>query len=294
MICLYSLSGLLLSLTASAQKTQDDNTVLQQMADQDQQERLNDPVNWTELDRQDSIRRLKVFELIRLQEVITAKDHLNAGIILQHGKDTLASGMAVQSFAIAMEMDTTLNRWWYAAAVDRDLMLRNKPQVYGTQFLQDAHTGKWIRYTIDSTRVSDETRRYYQVETLAEQAEKGRLMNQESLSDYYKSGKSLEQTIEQIKLDFKKGRLAAYSLEAEVNLFGYELLSQGKQSEALAIFKLNTELYPGSFNTFDSYGECLIAAGKKKAGLKAYKQSLELNPANERAKKVLEAAKHKK
>lgn len=293
MICLCWGTGLLLPLTTSAQQVKD-NAVLQQMADQDQQERLKEPVDWTELNRQDSIRRLKVFELIRLREVITAKDHFNAGIILQHGKDTVASGLAVKSFAAAIRMDTTLNRWWYAAAVDCDLMRRNKPQVYGTQFLQDAGTGKWARYTIDSTQVSDELRRYYNVETLAEQAEKVRLMNQQSVSDYYKTSGSIDKTMQQIKLDFKQGRLSAYSLEAEVNQFGYELLSQGKQSEALAIFKLNTELYPQSFNTFNSYGECLIAAGKRKAGLKAYKKSLKLNPGNEQAQRVLDAAKHQK
>ncbi len=290
MSCLFWGAGLLLPLATSAQQVKD-NAVLQQMADQDEQERQKNPIDWTELNRQDSVRRLKVFELIRLREIITAKDHFNAGIILQHGKDTVASGMAVKSLATAIRMDTTLNRWWYAAAVDLDLMRRNKPQIYGTQFLQDAGTGSWARYTIDSTQVSDELRRYYSVETLAEQAGKERLMNQKRVSDYYKASGSIDKTMQQVKLDFKQGRLSAYSLEAEVNQFGHELLSQGKQSEALAIFKLNTELYPESFNTFNSYGKCLIAAGKKKAGRKAYKKSLKLNPANEQARRALETSK---
>lgn len=293
MISLCWGTGLLLPLAASAQQVKD-NAVLQQMADQEQQERQKNPIDRTELNREDGIRQLKVFELIATKEVRTAKDHLNAGIILQHGNDTVASGMAVQCFATAIRMDSTLDRWRYAAAVDRDLLLRNKPQIYGTQFLQDAGTGKWTRYTIDSTQVSDELRRYYSVETLAEQAEKERLMNQERIADYYKASGSIDKTMQQIKLDFQQGRLSAYSLEAEINRFGYELLSQGKQSEALAIFKLNTELYPESSDTFDSYGECLIATGKKKAGLKAYKKSLKLNPDNEQARRVLEAAKQKK
>ncbi len=293
MICLYSLSGLL-SLTTSAQKTLGDHVLLQQMADQDQQERQKDPIDWTELNKQDSIRRHKVFELIAARELRTAKDYFNAGVVLQHGADSVASAMAVQNFGTAIRMDTTLNRWWYAAAVDRDLMRRNKAQVYGTQFVKLCDTCKWSRYKIDTLQISDEQRRYYGVETLAGQVEKERLMNQQSLSDYYKKSRSLEQTIKQIKQDFTKGRLSAYSLEAEINQFGYELLGQGKQSEALAIFKLNTELYPDRFNTFDSYGECLIAAGKKKAGLRAYKQSLKLNPANEQAKSALNAAKKKK
>lgn len=288
--CLFLYLAMLLPGIATAQSLPD-NVLLQQMADADQLERQKEPIDWTALNRQDSIRLHKVFELIANGEVQTAKDYFNAGVVLQHGADSVASALAVNSFATAIAMDSSLNRWWYAAAVDRDLMRRDKHQLYGTQFIKACATCKWSRYKIDSTQVSDEQRRYYSVETLAEQAEKERLMNRKSLSDYYKETGSLDQTIQQIKLEFKQGRLSAYSLEAEVNQLGYELLGQDKQTGALAIFKLNTELYPESFNAYDSYGEALMAAGKKKAALKAYKKSLKLNPANEQAKRVLESRK---
>jgi tetratricopeptide (TPR) repeat protein len=51
---------------------------------------------------------------------------------------------------------------------------------------------------------------------------------------------------------------------------------------------MNTELYPEDFNTYDSYGECLVKIGRIEEGITAYKKSLELNPNNENAKKVLE------
>lgn len=290
LIALLLSSAGIMPQVARAQEVPD-HTLLQQMADEDQQERSENPIDWVKLNRQDSIRRAEVFQLIESGGLRTAKDYFNAGIILQHGNDTIASALAVKSFATAIKMDTTLNRWWYAAAVDRDLMRKGRPQIYGTQFIQDAGTGKWSRYTIDATQVSDESRRYYSVETLAEQAEKERLMNQKSFSDFYKETNSLDKTIQQIKLAFEKGRLSAYSLEAEVNQFGYELLSGNKQKEALAIFKLNTELYPQSFNTFDSYGESLMAAGKRRAAIKAYKKSLKLNPGNEHAKRALDSGK---
>lgn len=288
LITLFLLSAGLIPLSARAQQ---DNALLQQMADADQQERAENPTDWRKLNRQDSIRRAKVFELIGSAALRTAKDHFNAGIILQHGEDTIASALAVSSFATAIAMDTTLNRWWYAAAVDRDLMRRAQPQVYGTQFIRDTVTGKWYRYKIDSNQVSDASRRYYSVETLAEQAEKERLMNQQSFSDVYRTTRSLDKTIDQIKLAFEKGRLSAYSLEMELNQFGYELFNGNKREEALVIFKLNTELYPQSYNTFDSYGECLMSAGKRRAAIKAYKKSLQLNPGNERAKRALETGK---
>lgn len=60
-----------------------------------------------------------------------------------------------------------------------------------------------------------------------------------------------------------------------------------KKEETLAIFKLNTELYPSVFNAFDSYGECLLALGDREKANKAYKKSFELNPKNINAEKIL-------
>ena len=65
-------------------------------------------------------------------------------------------------------------------------------------------------------------------------------------------------------------------------------MASKKLTDALEIFKLNTRLYPDSFNTFDSLGECLLLMGKKEEGIKAYNKSLELNPRNENAKKIIE------
>jgi tetratricopeptide (TPR) repeat protein len=49
---------------------------------------------------------------------------------------------------------------------------------------------------------------------------------------------------------------------------------------ALKVFKLNTELYPEAFNTYDSYAEGLMIKGEKEESIINYKKSLELNPAN--------------
>lgn len=76
--------------------------------------------------------------------------------------------------------------------------------------------------------------------------------------------------------------------EDAFNTFGYELMQQNKLNDATLIFKLNTELYPNSYNVFDSYGECLLSLGKEKEGIVAYKKSLELNPNNINAKKIIE------
>lgn len=290
--CLYLLVVLMIGIgnpTIIFAQNIKDNLELQKMADEDQKARMNGAIDWKRLNQQDSLRRARVFELIKEDKLQTAKDHFNAGIVFQHGNDTAASSMAVKSFERAIKMDSTLNRWWYAAAVDRDLMRRKQAQIYGTQFIQDRNTGKWTRYRIDPSRVTDAARKYYSVETLSEQQEKEWRMNLKPISLTYKENNSIEKTIQSIKEQHQKGRLSAYSLEAELNQFGYELLKLGKHNEALQIFKLNTRLYPTSFNTFDSYGECLMKLDKKKAAIKAYKKSLKLNSENDNVRKIIEA-----
>ena len=76
--------------------------------------------------------------------------------------------------------------------------------------------------------------------------------------------------------------------ESGINSFGYNLLGQDKKEEALKIFKLNTQHYPNGFNTWDSYGECLLLLGNKEERINAYKKSLALNPKNKNAETIIE------
>lgn len=283
------LQVILLMLFTLKAFSQTDNSELQKMADDDQNARMVSDINWKILSKEDSLRRVRVFELLKEEKVKTAKDYLNSGIVFQHGSDTIASAMAVKSFKKAMELDSTLNKWWYAAAVDRDLMRRNQPQIYGTQFIKNKNTNdKWVRYKIDTTKVTDEDRKYYRVDILAEQIKKEREMNLITIDSYYDGGNTIDQTSKLLKEEFKKGTLSEYNIsEDAINNFGYSLLNRNKNEEALKIFKLNTELYPNGFNTYDSYGECLMALGKKKEAIKAYQKSLVLNPENDNARRII-------
>ena len=63
--------------------------------------------------------------------------------------------------------------------------------------------------------------------------------------------------------------------------------------EATDLFKLNVQVFPGSWNAYDSLGEAYMKAGQKQLAIDDYKKSLELNPGNDNAKeklKVLETA----
>ena len=70
----------------------------------------------------------------------------------------------------------------------------------------------------------------------------------------------------------------AVATEADVNAVGYQLLGEGKQNEAIALFRKNVHDYPKSWNVYDSLGEALAAQGNKKEALTLYQKALELAP----------------
>lgn len=77
--------------------------------------------------------------------------------------------------------------------------------------------------------------------------------------------------------------------ETDLNDWGYRMLNGGGNAKhALEIFKLAVTLYPDSWNAYDSYGEALVKNGKKDEAISMYKKSIELNPANQGGKKMLE------
>jgi len=75
--------------------------------------------------------------------------------------------------------------------------------------------------------------------------------------------------------------------EARINGLGYGFLRAKKLPEAISYFKLNAELYPQSFNVYDSLAEAYMANGDKELAIANYKKSLELNPSNTNATQML-------
>jgi len=81
--------------------------------------------------------------------------------------------------------------------------------------------------------------------------------------------------------------------EQQLNGLGYQLLQMKRVKDAIEIFKLNVEMFPQGFNTYDSLGEAYMVNGDKQLAIQNYKKSLELNPKNTNAVeklKKLEAA----
>ncbi|MBB6249758.1 serine hydrolase domain-containing protein [Nitrospirillum iridis] len=79
--------------------------------------------------------------------------------------------------------------------------------------------------------------------------------------------------------------------EAELNDWGYRLLSNGQPRNALPLLKLVADLFPASGNAQDSLAEALAATGDKAGAIVAYQRSLELDPKNTNAERRLVALK---
>jgi len=95
--------------------------------------------------------------------------------------------------------------------------------------------------------------------------------------------------------ELKANQKDAYDFsDQQLNMLGYRLLLQMQRpKDAIEIFKLNVEMFPKSFNTYDSLGEAYMENGDKKLAIENFKKSLELNPKNTHASdmlKKLEAA----
>jgi len=78
-----------------------------------------------------------------------------------------------------------------------------------------------------------------------------------------------------------------YVSETQLNGLGYRFMGKEKLPEALAILQWAIELFPKSGNLYDSLGEVQLKAGQRDAAIKSYEKSLQLDPRNDNAKKVL-------
>ena len=124
----------------------------------------------------------------------------------------------------------------------------------------------------------------------------GMLAKVEALASRKSIADALSKTIQQQDVnaaikqyhELKATEPAAYDFgEGELDGLGYQLLEMKKFKDAIRILELNLEAYPQSSNAYDSLAEAYMDNGDKDLAIKSYKKSLELNRANENAKKML-------
>lgn len=87
--------------------------------------------------------------------------------------------------------------------------------------------------------------------------------------------------------DLKAGKGGYFFNERQFNSAGYMLLNSGRVEEAVALFKMNMELFPDSWNVYDSLAEAYAVKGEKELAIKYYDKALQLNPDNQNAKERL-------
>lgn len=88
--------------------------------------------------------------------------------------------------------------------------------------------------------------------------------------------------------DLKKNKSTEFDFsEDAMNKLGYLYLEKDSKV-AVAIFKINVESYPSSFNVYDSYAEALLKNGQNDLAIENYKKSVELNPGNTSGIQALE------
>jgi len=75
--------------------------------------------------------------------------------------------------------------------------------------------------------------------------------------------------------------------EPELNDWGYRLLSMGRAPQALAVFRLTADRFPGSANAHDSLGQAFRVNGDNASAAFHYRRVLALDPGNAEAVRVL-------
>jgi len=142
------------------------------------------------------------------------------------------------------------------------------------QFLEDPETG--IQHLVFREEGSEELDF-----TNPKMKEEEKVPFQFFIEEDYEGGLKAYQELQ------KKQPDSRWVQEGNLNGFGYELMGNDQIDLAISVFKLNVALYPNSSNVYDSLGEAYLKNGDKTLAAKNYQKSLQLDPKNTNALKIL-------
>jgi len=109
------------------------------------------------------------------------------------------------------------------------------------------------------------------------------------ISEFLKiDNQNAEQTYQTIKKKHPE-----WNFEKTLNSIGYILIGNDRLNDAIKVFELNVKENPNSGDAFDSLGEGYFLAEKYDISKKHYEKSLELNPKNDNARKMLSKIENK-
>jgi hypothetical protein len=109
----------------------------------------------------------------------------------------------------------------------------------------------------------------------------------EALGEAYASGDAAQIATAYRALDNPRP-VVAQAVETVVNRLGYQHLGADDVETAIEVFRINTELFPEAFNAWDSLGEAYMTQGETEKAKESYRKSLELNPENSNAERMIE------
>ncbi|HMU61158.1 MAG TPA: DUF2911 domain-containing protein [Gemmatimonadales bacterium] len=140
------------------------------------------------------------------------------------------------------------------------VQLRHYPRFYGRAWVQAA---TWVLANTQDVQLA---------EAWADTA----ITLAPTFAAYNVKGWALDRQGKAAEADSLRQAHLGIATEAEINAYGYQLLGQKKNQEALAIFIRNTKEHPGSWNTWDSLGEMYATLGDRKKAVANYEKALSL------------------
>ncbi|MFY8021301.1 MAG: alpha/beta hydrolase-fold protein [Bacteroidia bacterium] len=175
----------------------------------------------------------------------------------------------------------------YYTRISKKFAYENIPSEEGTSSLIDyLNYKKWYDKAYGFALLN--TRNYPQSNRAKDQLETCRWNLKKSISELL-PGKNIHFIYHLCKKESLKNEPEYNISEGALNTLGYDLMAMGKLKDASVIFKLNTEIYPNSANTYDSLGECLLKMNQTQYALAAYKKPLKLDPNNTNAIQVIKS-----
>ncbi len=121
-----------------------------------------------------------------------------------------------------------------------------------------------------------------------------RMKENEKLPIEYLEAGDFDQALEGYQLLAKENPENPAVSENNLNGLGYHFLNLNNLKLSRDVFKINTILYPGSSNVYDSYAEVCMKMGDLDLAIDNYKKSLSLDPQNSNAKIMIEELNQRK
>lgn len=121
--------------------------------------KFSDIERWKIIGARDKARREVIEEILEIKPKLTGLDCFRIGIIFQHG-GTVGDIKKAQRFAKqGFILGSKPSKWLYAAATDRLLMMKGKPQKFGTQYRKNKE-GIWEVHPIQPDTTDTERKAF--------------------------------------------------------------------------------------------------------------------------------------